>query len=82
MPPLAHLPRISEILLPGDTMNALPAAKMTEIASGGRCKESYHACIMPTCHGLADKVGQVGNLGYHFLPTRHGLVRFYCQVMR
>ena len=37
---------------------------------------------MPTCHGLADKVGQVGNLGYHFLPTRHGLVRFCCQVMR
>ena len=44
MPPLAHLPRISEILLPGDTMNALPAAKMTEIASGGRCKE-YHAYL-------------------------------------
>ena len=45
MPPLAHLPRISEILLPGDAMNALPAAKMTEIASGGRCKESYHAYL-------------------------------------
>ena len=35
----------SEILLPGDAMNALPAAKMAEIASGGQCKESYHAYL-------------------------------------
>ena len=31
--------------------------------------------IMPTCHGLADKVGQVGNLGYHFLPRQVGSVK-------
>ena len=23
-------------------------------------------CLLPTCRGLADKVGQVSNLGYHF----------------
>ena len=39
-------------------------------------------CLLPTCRGLADKVGQEGNLGYHFLPTCHGLVRFCCQVMQ
>ena len=45
MPPLAHLPRFSEILLPGDAMDVLPAAEMAGIASGGRCKESYHAYL-------------------------------------
>ena len=32
----AYLPRFSEILLSGDAMNVLPAAKMAEIVSGGQ----------------------------------------------
>ena len=39
----AYLPWFSEILLSGDAMDVLPAAKIGEIVSGGQCKESYHA---------------------------------------
>ena len=41
----AYLPRFSEILVPGDAMNVLPAEEMAEIVSGGQCKAPYSAYL-------------------------------------